>query len=128
MTPRMRVFRQFILNAPLPPHHGSDHGGNQRYEHQNNPAQPAQCLFVETEGERLRDLWRDTDKLFATKQPVHAARDEIEPLLILRDRIALNELSVVNCNQPHEFNLNPLSSPPPFSSCWATCCWPFTCF
>src|SRR5213592_3462981 len=82
MTPRMRVYLQFISNAPLPPHHGSDQGGNQRYEHQNNPAQPAQCLFVETEGERLRDLWRDSDKLFSTKQPVHTARDEILPLLI----------------------------------------------
>src|SRR5437867_1528721 len=100
MTARMRVFLHFILNAALPPHHRSDHRGHQRYEHQKNPAQPPQRLFVKTEGERLRDLRRDTDKLFPTKQPVHTARHEIEALLILRNCVVLNEGCVTNYNQP----------------------------
>src|SRR5438046_10514649 len=108
MTARMRVFLHFILNAALPPHHRSDHRGHQRYEHQKNPAQPAQRLVVKTEGERLRDLRRDTDKLFPAKQPVHAARDEIESLLILRDGIVLNEASVANYYQARRIHLDPL--------------------
>ena len=54
-------------DATLPPHHGSDHGRNQRHEHQNNPAQPSQRLFAKVEHERLWDFWRDTDELFAAK-------------------------------------------------------------
>src|SRR6266481_5236324 len=121
MTARMRVFLHFILNAPLPPDHGSDQGGNQRYEHQNNPAQPAQSLFVETEGERLRDLWCDTDELFATKQPVHTAGDEIEALLILRDRIVLNEACVANYYQTRRIHLDPLICAASFFDCCADC-------
>ena len=68
-----------VLDAPLPPNHRSDHGRDQRHENQDNPAQPAQRILLKTEGERLRDFRRDTDKLFPAQQPVHTARDEVEP-------------------------------------------------
>src|SRR5213594_1647468 len=108
MTARMRVFLQFISNPPLPPHHGSDHGRNQRQENQKNPTQPAQRLFSETEGERRRDFWCYTDKLFPTKQSVHTDRDEIEPLLILRDGIVMNKRRVTNYYQTWGIELHPL--------------------
>src|SRR5438876_5566068 len=121
MTARMRVFLHFILNAALPPHHRSDQRWHQRYEHQKNPAQLPQRLFVKTEGEWLRNLRRDTDKLFPTKQPVHTARDEIEPLLILRDRIVLNEACVANYYQTRRIHLDPLICTAPFSYCCGDC-------
>src|SRR3989454_8842449 len=121
MTARMRVVLQFISNAPLPPHHGSDHGRNQRHEHQDNPAQPTQRLFAETEGERLRDFWCDTDKLFPTKQPVHTARDEIESLLVLGDGIVLNKSRVTNYYQTRGIHLHSLISAATFFDCCANC-------
>ena len=119
MTARIRVFRQFILNAPLPPHYGSDDGGNERYEHQNKPSQPAQSLFVEAEGKRLLYLWRNTDKLFSTKQPVYTTRNEIEPLLILCYGIVLNEACIANYYQARRIHLDPLISAATFFSCCA---------
>src|SRR5438552_17455658 len=104
----MRVYLQFILNPPLPPHHGSDHSVNQRDEHENNPTQPAQPFFAETESKRLWDFWRDPDKLFPTQQPVHTAGNEIERLLILRDRIVLNKSRVADCHQARGIHLHPL--------------------
>src|SRR6266498_499416 len=121
MTASMRVVLQFMLNAPLPPHHGSDHGRNQRHEDQDNPTQPAQRLFAETEGKRLRDFWRDTDKLFPTKQPIHTARDEIERLLILRDGIVLNKSRVTNYYQTRRIHLHPLICAAAFFDCCANC-------
>src|ERR1043166_8354554 len=121
MIARTRVFLQLMLNAPLPPHHGSNHGWNQRHEYQNNPAQLAQRLFAETESERLRDFWRDTDKLFPTQQPIHTARDEIEPLLILRDGIVLNKSRVANYYQTRRIHLHPLICAATFFDCCANC-------
>ena len=115
------MFRQFILNAPLPPHHGSDEGWDERYEHQNKPPQPAQSLFVEAEGKWLRDLRRNTDKLFPTKQPVHAAGNEIEPLLILCYGIVLNEACIANYDQTRRIHLDPLIGAAAFFNCCADC-------
>src|ERR1043166_7282696 len=86
-------------DPPLPPHHGSDYRRNQRHEQQNNPAEPAQIFLAQTKHERLWYLRRDTDKLFPTKQPVHTAGDEIEPLLILRDGVVLNKSRVTDYYQ-----------------------------
>src|SRR6266513_2707314 len=121
MTARMREFLHFILNAALPPHHRSNQRGHQRYEHQKNPAQPAQRLFVKTEVERLRDLRRDTDKLFPTKQPVHTAGDEVEALLVLRDRVVLNECCVTHYYQARRIHLDPLICAAPFFDCRGDC-------
>src|SRR5436190_11354580 len=99
MTARMRVFLQFILNASLPPHYGSDQSGNERYEYQNNPAQPAQRFFVQGEGKRFRNFGRDANELLPTKQLVHTARNEVESLLILRDRVILNKTGIANYYQ-----------------------------
>jgi hypothetical protein len=41
------------LDAPLPPNHGSNHGGDQRHKNQNNPAQASQRILIKTESERL---------------------------------------------------------------------------
>src|SRR3982751_1118165 len=101
----MTVYLQFMLHATLPPHYRSDHGGYYRHEHQKDPAQPAQPVLVECKDERLRDFWRDADELLPAEQPVHAARDEIESLLILRDRIVLNKRGVANHYKPRGVHL-----------------------
>ena len=86
-------------DPPLPPHYRSDHGGNQRHEYQNNPAQPAQRFFVQGKRKRFRNFGRDANELLPTKQPVHTARNEVESLLILRDRVIVNKTSIANYYQ-----------------------------
>ena len=53
-----------------------------------------QRAFGESEGECLWNFRRNPDELFATEQPIHAAGNEIEPLLVLRERVVLNECRI----------------------------------
>src|SRR5215831_1833445 len=96
MIARMSVFLQFMSDAALPPDEYSNGSGNQRHQEQNNPKQPAQCFWIETERERLRNLWRNTDHLFAAQQPVDCAGNKIERRLILHNGAVLNERGIAH--------------------------------
>src|SRR5215475_11084017 len=100
MIARMSVFLQFMSDATLPPDDCSNGSGNQRHQAQKNPAQLAQSFRVETERERLRNFWCDTDHLFAAQQPVHCSGNKIERRLILHDGTVLNECSIAHRDEP----------------------------
>src|SRR5262249_39416936 len=106
MIARMSVFLQFMSDATLPPNNRSDGSGNQRHQEQNNPEQPAQCFRIETERERLRNLWRNTDHLFAAQQPVHCAGNKIERRLILHNGTVLNERSIAHRDESRGVDLH----------------------
>src|SRR6202022_4650104 len=82
------------LGAPFPPNGRAENDKDERDQDEDHPTQTPQSVFVQTEGERLRNFWRDSDKLFATQQPVCARGNEIERLLVLGQRIVLNERRV----------------------------------
>src|SRR4029077_20582168 len=87
------VVRNLIARSgpPFPPHCGTNQCRHQRDQDQNNPAQIAQRRLIEAESKRFRHLWRDTNHLLAAHQPVNGARNKIEGLLILSERIVLNK-------------------------------------
>src|SRR3954466_10587931 len=73
------------LGAALPPHGCARDRGDQRHQEENDPAQAAERIVVQREGERLLHFRCDPDELLAIEQPVHCARDEVESLLILSE-------------------------------------------
>src|SRR5437588_190364 len=96
MTNRINVVFHFMtiavsLGAPFPPDGGAENDKDKRDQDQDHPAQTPQSVFVQTESERFRDLRRDANELLAAKQPVRARRNEIERLLVLGQRVVLNE-------------------------------------
>src|SRR6476620_1856585 len=104
------VVRNLIARSgpPLPPHRGTDQCRHQRYQDQNNPAQITERGLIEAEGKCFRHLRRDTDHLLATHQPVNGARNKIEGLLILSERIVLNKKRIAHYHHtgrihPHPF-------------------------
>src|SRR5512133_878326 len=92
------VVRNLIARSgsPLPPHRGTDQCRHQRHQDQNNPAQITERGLIEAESKRFWYLWRDTDHLLATHQPVNATGNKIECLLILSQRIVLNKKRIAH--------------------------------
>src|SRR5712691_4336223 len=94
---RMSVVFGFMRSNPansgaaLPPHREADERRNKRHQNKNQPAHIAECLFIETERESLRNFRRDPDELLSIHQPIDTAGDKIERLLSLPKRDVLHE-------------------------------------
>src|SRR4029077_19341985 len=96
------------LSAPFPPNGGAEDDKDERHEYKDRPAQAPQSAFVQAEGERLRNFGRDSNELLAAQEPVCDRRNEIERLLVLRQRVVLNEGGVAHHHHTRRIHLDPL--------------------
>src|ERR1051326_6764916 len=102
------VFILQSLGAPPPPDEEAENGRHEGQENQDDPAQTAQGFFIETECQRLWNFWRDANHLFTTEEPVDAGGNKIEPLLVLGERVVLNEGGIGYYDDACGIDLDPL--------------------